>query len=271
MARGELREVLPRVHVGAGSTLDTAARVAALHLFDPDAVILGAASAALTWWPELPVESVLATRRGQRVPIPGYAWTKARFPEELLVATSGGRIAGVALSVLQLTEVLGGDAIDEALRRRVCTLDELWDCHHLLAGRRGTRERLELLEDSRDEPWSPAERRFHRHYRAVGCRVQHATNHPVTIEGAQVFLDLAIPDLELSFEIDGYETHGGREAFEWDRDRGTLLATDRWHEVRWSAWFVTERGEETRRRIRAIIAARATVLGIPISSVLAPE
>ena len=53
----------------------------------------GAAAAAVSWWPELQVPAVVATRRGERAPVPGYRWTRARFPDELLVSRAGIRLA----------------------------------------------------------------------------------------------------------------------------------------------------------------------------------
>ena len=270
LARGELVSVLPGVHVLAATTVDTTVRINALRHVDPDAVVVGAA-AALVWWPEVEVPVVEATRRGQRRAVTGYRWTKARFPDELVVEHGGVRMASPALSTLQLTGVHGGNAVDEALRRRACTLHDLWVVHDLLVGRRGTRAWRDLLHDSRDEPWSPAERIFHRRYREAGCLVAHQTNYPVALDSGLVFLDLAIPDLQMSFEVDGYETHKQKGAFEWDRDRGTQLAGLNWHEVRWAASFVMFQGAATRRRIRAIIAARAAVFGIPVGEVLRPE
>lgn len=91
------------------------------------------------------------------------------------------------------------------------------------------------------------------------------------IDSAEVFLDLAIPDLLLSFEVDGFASHSSKEAFEWDRDRGGQLACLGWQEVRWSAVFVEDQGAVTVQRIRSIIAARAASFGIPVRQVLGPE
>lgn len=268
--RGELVRVLPDVASAAGVTLDTATRIAALALFDQDAVVLGAAAAKVVWWPERLESDVVAARRGDRKAFPGYRWTRGSFPDDLLVRRGGIRLAGPALSTLQLAMVEGSSAIDEALRRKACTLDDLNEACGALAGRRGIRAVVEMLEDSRDEPWSPAERRLHRHYRAVGCLLHHVTNHRVELDRGPVFLDLAIPDLLLSFEVDGYQVHSTKSAFEWDRDRASQLACLGWQEVRWAATFVLYQEAATRRRIRQIIEARAASFGIGVHEVLRP-
>jgi hypothetical protein len=67
-----------------------------------------------------------------------------------------------SLTALDLCETLGGDAIDQALRTRTTTLGLLHQAMELTAARVGNRTRRQLLLDSRAEPWSAAERRFHR-------------------------------------------------------------------------------------------------------------
>jgi hypothetical protein len=62
---------------------------------------------------------------------------------------------------VDLCAAFGGDAIDQALRTRAVTLATPivpWSS----PGRKGNRSKRELLLDSRAEPWSQAERLFHR-------------------------------------------------------------------------------------------------------------
>ena len=52
------------------------------------------------------------------------------------------------------------------------------------------------------------------------------------------YLDLALPELLLDFEVDGYTHHGGSTAFERDRDRNSELAAGGWQVVNYSAAMV---------------------------------
>ncbi|MFT3874808.1 MAG: DUF559 domain-containing protein [Propioniciclava sp.] len=175
----------------------------------------------------------------------------------------GLKFTSPALAVLDLIPRHGGNAIDEALRRRVVTLPQLWRALELTPGRRGNSLRRALLEDSRDLPWSEAERLLHRHLRAGEYPWPFVTNHPFTLtDGRRIYFDAAIRELRLGFEADGYEHHGPRAAFERDRDRDSDLAAQGWASHRFTAAFLQHRPEETRSRMTSIIKHRIRELGL---------
>lgn len=59
--------------------------------------------------------------------------------------------------------------------------------------------------------------------------------HPVTRpDGRVAYIDLAYPDAPLAIELDGYETHGTRAAFEDDRVRGNELVLLGWPVLRFT-------------------------------------
>lgn len=90
--------------------------------------------------------------------------------------------------------------------------------HALQRGRRGNEARRVLLHDSRDEPWSEAEREGHRLLRRAGLRGWQ-TNQEV----AGYRVDVLFRSRRLVLEIDGWAFHGGRQAFEDDRVRRNHL------------------------------------------------
>jgi hypothetical protein len=100
-------------------------RVRALRCFDPDAILLGAIAAQLSFWPELRVETIECAVRHSRAPQPGYSFSRRHIPPELIVHRSDLRYASPALTALDLCTRLGGDAIDQALRTRATTLSQL--------------------------------------------------------------------------------------------------------------------------------------------------
>ncbi len=131
----------------------------------------------------------------------------------------------------------------------------------LTPGRAGNVQRRRLLKDSRDEPWSEAERSLHQIYRGLALPHPYATNFWLSLrDGRRVALDLALPKLRLGFEVDGYEFHGTRTAFEYDRDRDSDLASQGWHVVRFGAAFIVHSPLDVGRRMLDIVAEREKFL-----------
>ena len=272
-ARGEIARLLPGVYCPSAASDDLVTRCAAVMALDPDAVIAGRAAAALTWWPDVRVADVTAYRRHSPADQRGFAWLRGQVPPELISQSNGLRVTNPALTVLDLLGDVGGQAIDEALRRRAVTLERLSFALDLTPERPGNRERRRLLHDSRDEPWSELERLLHRQFRALG--IAYRTNYRVvlgdaptrgTVHGPSLgpaheltptkvaFIDVALPELMLAFEADGYEFHSPRQAFERDRERDARLAALGWAVVRLT-WSMVE-APTFGARIRQIVAAR---------------
>ena len=135
---------------------------------------------------------------------------------------------------------------------------QLWEAYRLTPYRPGNNERRWLLADSRDLPWSPAERIAHRALpsaHVTGWR----TNRKVQLgNGAVVFIDIAFSALKLALEIDGWKHHSSREAFVRDRRRDRALTRLGWLVVRFAASEVMDDPEVFVREARALIAARAS-------------
>jgi hypothetical protein len=122
-----------------------------------------------SFWPHIDVGTVTCAVRHHRQPQSGFAFTRRVIPAELVTERSGLRHTSIALTALDLCETHGGDAIDRALRCRRTTLSHLHRALELTADRTGNKVRRELLLDSRDEPWSAAERRQQQILRAAGA------------------------------------------------------------------------------------------------------
>lgn len=162
-------------------------------------------------------------------------------------------VTSPALSVLDVIPELGGRVIDEALRRRVVSLADLHEALADTPGRRGNTLRARLLHDSRDEPWSEAERGLHRVLRTLRLPERFESNYLVVGRGQRHYLDAALPVLRLAFEVDGFEFHGDRVAFERDRRRDVALARLGWRVVRFSAAHVLNEPAEVRTAIAEIV------------------
>lgn len=258
LARGVLTRLAPGVLCATSLKDDLSTRARAVMAVDPHATIVGRGAAALGWWPELDVRALTAAApQRAHTRQPGIAWHKRRLPPELVVEVDGVRFASPALSVLDLTPELGGQPIDEALRRGAVTLDDLQAALTLTPNRRGNAARAWLLADSRDIPWSPLERVFQRRFRALELPYAHATNVRVTLpDGSIHAIDLAIPDLLLGFEVDGWEFHHTKEAFDRDRSQGLALGALGWQIERISGDAVTHRLDDVMGQVAAVVRHR---------------
>jgi very-short-patch-repair endonuclease len=156
------------------------------------------------------------------------------------------------LTALDLCATLGGDAIDQALRTRATTLEHLHRAMELTTARVGNRSRRQLLLDSRAEPWSEAERSFHRLLRAAGISGWRA-NRPVLLRDLTFYVDVIFRQLRLVIEIDGRLYHTGAEVFETDRWRQNLLVLNGWYVLRFTWTMIEERPEEVLAMVREAI------------------
>ncbi len=250
---GSLTQVAPGLYSAPDPPADI--RCKALCLHDPLAVITGRAAARL-WWPDLTVTLVEAARVDYHRPRPGFRWSRRQIPPDQIAYLDGIRFTSPALTTLDLIPELGGEVIDEALRRRATTLDQLHEALRQTPRRLGNELRALLLKDSRDEPWSEAERSFHRIIRGVDLSAPYRTNFPVRCGGLLALLDVAIPQLRLGFEIDGYAYHSSRAAFEHDRERDICLALAGWHVHHFSAAAVFDRPEWVARSVEKLVRSR---------------
>lgn len=260
--RGTLRKLASDVYADAGRSGELPLRVRAVMAAEPTAVITGRAAAALTWWAGLAVPVVTAAHpRRPKSPLPGLRWQRTRVPEELVVETDELRLAAPALSVLDLIPELGGAAIDEALRGRAVTLPQLEAALALTPGRPGNVERARLLVDSRDEPWSEAERTLHGAFRELRLPCPFRTNYPVPMaDGTTHPVDIALPELLLGFEVDGFAFHHSRRAFDRDHLVGLDMARSGWQLVRITANQTTDTPDLT-AILQVIVDQRAALFG----------
>ena len=126
------------------------------------------------------------------------------------------------------------------------------DLHHALqltSAHLGNAERRRLLLDSKDEPWSAAERKFHRLLRDPAITAWKA-NQLVVLGGSLFFLDVVFRGLKLAVELDGRLYHSGSEVFETDRWRQNLLVLDGWCVLRFTSAMIDERPAEVMAMVR---------------------
>lgn len=150
----------------------------------------------------------------------------------------------VDLSVGQ-DQVVVGRWLDDAMRRLHLDLRELRSCIARLAGTGRTNPTA--LIQALSERWegydpgdSTLEARVLLALRKAGLPLpaqQHRVPRP---GGKPAFIDIAYPDHMVAIELDGFEDHSTRTAFDLDRARANDLALAGWRVYRFT-WTMTDR------------------------------
>jgi putative AbiEi antitoxin of type IV toxin-antitoxin system len=132
-----------------------------------------------------------------------------------------------------------GSAVDDLLRRRVMTLAALRSCVARLEAAPGRRMSIlhELLAE-RLPGYDPGESDLET--RVLRILIAHGfpppvQQHRIRVGGRTIRIDLAYPALRLAIELDGWEFHGTRTAFDDDRARANLLVASGWIVVRFTS------------------------------------
>ena len=251
---GELVPVLPGIYSTPPRAQDRDVRLLAAAR-DPDAVFVERTAAQLSFWPKLGGDQVACAVRRETRHRPGFRFDRRHVPPELVHERRGLRMSVPALTALDLCTELGGDAIDHALRTRTATLAGLHLALDLTHNRPGNKDRRALLLDSRDEPWSEAERLAHRLLRGAGITGWRA-NRKVVVEGHVYYLDVAFASLKLAVEIDGRLHETDEDLFESDRWRQNALVLEGWMVLRFTWRMLVDHPEVVLRDIRTAMAVR---------------
>lgn len=252
-AAGRLARLLPGTYAPVGLKDDLMTRCLAVGLWNPDAVITGAAAARLTFWPGLAVRQIDVARRGPVPRGPGYRFHRRAIDPWHVMEWHGLRVTRPAVTAVELVTELGGDPIDTCLRSRKARLSDLWEAFGAYPSRPGNYERRRMLLDSRDEPWSAAERLAHRILRAAHV-TGWVSNLEVTTDGCEYFIDIAFRALKLAVEIDGRLHEDDPDIFENDRYRQNALVREGWTVLRFTYAMLVNEPEYVIATIRAAIA-----------------
>jgi very-short-patch-repair endonuclease len=231
--QGKLVPVLPGVYAQPEAARNVEILIRAVSLRYPDAVVFGGAAARMSFWPDAPMATINVASSTGVVSRPGYTFSRRHIPAELVIERAGLRYTIPALTAIDLATFECADAIDIALRTRAANLEGMYEALRLTPNRAGNQQRLKLLIDSRNEPWSAAERLGHRIFRASRL-TGWETNFPVFLEGRLYYIDIAFPHVKLAIEIDGRLHEEDQDLFESDRWRQNALVADGWRVLRFT-------------------------------------
>lgn len=244
--KGELWSPLPGIFARRDTPDSWEVRLEAVKLWAPDLTICGAAAAKLTWWTGHDPKVIELWGGQRRSPVPWLSISRSSVPSDHLLWAEETKIAAPALSAVQLAATLGGQAIDEALRLRAATLEQLHAALDSIPMRKGNTKVRRLLEQSREQPWSALERDAHARLDAAGIRGWKG-NYELAIDRQRFFIDIAFPDAMIAIELDGYRYHSDRETFRTDRIKQNLMAMRGWTVLRYTWETIDDLVPQVRR------------------------
>jgi very-short-patch-repair endonuclease len=167
----------------------------------------------------------------------------------------------VARTLLDLADVVDRRGLERAVEqseiRRLLDLTAIDDVLARAAGRRGAPVLRAIVADHHPEP-APTKNELERRFLEL-CRSaalpSPRVNSWVTLDGDGFEVDFSWPDAGLIVEVDGYETHCTRAAFERDRQRDRLLVLAGWRVVRFTWRQLLGRPDEIAAALRRLLAA----------------
>jgi very-short-patch-repair endonuclease len=80
--------------------------------------------------------------------------------------------------------------------------------------------------------------------------------HRVTIGNRRYRIDLAYPEKKLAIELDGWDTHRHRSAFDEDRARANELVVAGWHVLRFTSTMTNDQAVATVQAALASLSHR---------------
>lgn len=252
---GEAVALLPGTYCLSTVAGHASAKLLAPIRSDPNSVLtLGAAALAGYDFDRACPTTVVAataqrTSRGR-----GIRLERRRIPAEWVQSRGALRFTHPAWTTLDLCGEEGPRAIDEALRLGV-PLDAMEAALADRGRRRGNAALRTWLAESRDRPFSFAERAAHSALRE-GDVTGWRGNVRLRLPGREVVLDIAFERERLAVEVDGYTFHSSAKAFTHDRLRDADLVAAGWLVLRLPATLAIDEPERFVHLVRRALAQR---------------
>lgn len=237
---GELVRVLPGTYVPASAVTDRRTRLAAACAWAPHACLWGrsALDAASGCLDPFGRGEHIQLAGAPRHPQPGIDWYAAQLPDRFVTAVGGLRFTQPLLAAAALASIDGGMAIDRLLLSDPAAAADLPAVSDWFERRVGNGRRRPVLAEVRQRPWSGLERELHRLLRRARIGGWRANAEVVTVLGRCV-TDVLFDAEPLVLEVDSWEYHASRDAFELDRRRQNGLVLSGYRVLRFTAAMIT--------------------------------
>ena len=248
--QGFLRRLHPGVFVDA-SPVSEDLRLLAVCRWAPRAVLHGATGAAL-WLDEWSGGVVNLASPARLVAQPGVRVTLRQIAPEHIWRLRGLALASAAYCAAELAAVDDGRTAMRMFLAGVTSVAAVEHAAQSLGGTARNAVRTRVVAELAENPWSPAERLLHQLLRAAGI-TGWVANATIRIEGRRLYPDVLMRDRPLIIEVDGYAFHGGREAFQKDRERLNLFAQAGFTVLRFTWEDLTQNPATVITRIRRTV------------------
>ena len=170
-------------------------------------------------------------------------------------------VTGVARTILDIAPMFEQPVrlLDDALRQRIVTWDELWDCYlaHNVSGRNIVPFRRILLErDGNTPPGGEFARRMADMLTGAGLPPP-VFEHLVVVNGHKYFLDLAWPRRMVAVECNDAGSHDTPKAFRRDPMKRNRCESAGWLYFEFTWWDMVHEAAEVLAQVAAALKARA--------------
>jgi predicted transcriptional regulator of viral defense system len=237
IARGSLHRIHQGVYAVGHAKLTQEGRYMAAVLACGEGAALSRQSAAAHWRIADYRGRIVVTapgRRGRRKGTPFTVRRGALYPDEV-TTHDGIPVTTVSRTLIDLA---GSSTLERAIREaEFHRLFDLGDLERLLmrhrnaTGTRRLREVVRLAAEERNRTRSDLEDRFLELARRAKLPPPDV-NATVELPVGTIEADMVWRDRRLIVELDGWQGHGTRRAFEEDRQRDLALAAEGWTAVR---------------------------------------
>lgn len=259
---GWLRRLHRGVYTLEGRAISHRGRWMAAVLAGEDGAVLSHWDAAALWKliePGKPPVHVTAPTHAGRARQPGIVVHRSLTLEVDGVARRDGIPVTSAprtlmdLASTRIAERTLERTVDEAERLRLCDAADLWTIAE--RPRPGARRLRVLLH--RHEPGTTVTRSVMEEAFLLLCRERGLPQPLVNHEVMGLRPDFFWPAAGLAVEVDGWDSHRTRRAFEDDRDRDSLLTAHGYRVLRFTWRDVTRRAGVAAERVRRVLEGRA--------------
>lgn len=251
--RGLVRRLHPGVFVAA-SPVSEGLRLLGVCRWAPRAVLHGATGAAL-WLDEWTGGAVDLASPLRLVAQPGVRVTLRRIAPVHVWRLRGLAVASAAYCAAELAAADDGRTAMRMFLAGVTSAAAVEQAAQALAGTPRNAVRARVVAELAANPWSPAERLLHQLLRAAGI-TGWVANAVVRVEGHRLYPDVLLREQDLVIEVDGYAVHGGRVAFQKDRERQNLFVQAGFTVLRFTWEDLTQNPTTVVTRIRRTLAGR---------------
>lgn len=206
----------------------------------------------------------LVSPPGRRIRLDGVVSHRSSVLSPLdLHVVRGIPTTSTARAIIEISGKSGvsatGKLVDQAIRGDRGQLEAVRACAARLVG--PGRRRLDVIREvlalrlpGYDADDSDLEVRALRALHLAGLHLP-VQQHPVVAGGRRRRIDLAYPHLMIAIELDGWDAHGVRSAFDDDRARGNELVILGWQVVHLTSRMTDEEMVDAVRRLLARVAA----------------